>query len=588
MKSIRSKLFTTYSVLIVLIVVVLGAGFSWVVRALYLDTLQHRMIQEAQFIGKLLVPMIIEKSPEQHLIDIDKTIAELGRDSETRLSLIGPDGTVWGDSAQKRELMDNHFNRPEIRRAAESGIGTAIRYSESIRQDMLYVAVSLESNGDMIGYMRLAQSLASLNKVMSRIQYALLLGLFSVLGLALAVTFKLSAELTSPLEKMSEVAERISGGELTSRIYLHNKDELGDLANSINHMAESLEEQVKEITAGRDQLEAILSTMVEGVVVFDHDGKAVMVNPMAKRILGLEDKEWFGLSDLKIIRNTQLHDKMNSVRREKVILEHEIQTVFPENKVLSVNLVPVVQKEGEVGVLAVFHDITRLRKLEKMRADFAANVSHEMRTPLTAIRGFAETLLDGAYSEPESALRFAEIIHKEAERLNKLIEDVLKLSVIESNKTSISLSPVIMDELVLDVVDRLSQRLSEYKFSVDIEKGTPPVSGDYGLLLQAIYNLLDNAIKYTQASGRIILSVRKEGDNVQVIVEDNGIGIPKNSLDRIFERFYRVDTARTRRFGGAGLGLAIVKHIVEAHNGKLRLESEEGKGTKIIIELPVN
>ena len=482
MKSIRHKLFATYAILIILLVMIIGTGFTLFVRALYLDTLQQRMTQEARVIGKLLRPMMLEGPAGPRFTDIDRVINDLGKDNETRISLIGPDGLVWGDSAQDRNQMDNHFNRPEVRKARESGVGTAIRFSDSVNQDMLYVAVFLDDEGQGIGYLRLAQSLTSLNQVIRRIQYALLAGLLSVLGLALVVSFKLASGLTRPLEQMSEVAERISSGELTSRIYLHNKGELGDLANSINHMAESLQEQVKEVMANRDQLEAILSTMVDGVIVFDHDGRAVMVNPMAKKMLGLDDKEWLGRRDLEMVRNTQLHEKILSVSREKVVLEHEITIIFPEKKVLSVSLVPVAQKEELTGVLAVLHDITRLRRLEEMRVDFAANVSHEMRTPLTSIRGFAETLLDGAYSEPESALRFAKIIHKEAERLNNLIEDVLKLSKIESDKTSITLLPVDMQELTKDVMERLIQRLSGYKLNIHIDAGLPPVSGDYGLL----------------------------------------------------------------------------------------------------------
>lgn len=588
MKSIRHKLFATYAILIILLVMIIGTGFTLFVRALYLDTLQQRMTQEARVIGKLLRPMMLEGPAGPRFTDIDRVINDLGKDNETRISLIGPDGLVWGDSAQDRNQMDNHFNRPEVRKARESGVGTAIRFSDSVNQDMLYVAVFLDDEGQGIGYLRLAQSLTSLNQVIRRIQYALLAGLLSVLGLALVVSFKLASGLTRPLEQMSEVAERISSGELTSRIYLHNKGELGDLANSINHMAESLQEQVKEVMANRDQLEAILSTMVDGVIVFDHDGRAVMVNPMAKKMLGLDDKEWLGRRDLEMVRNTQLHEKILSVSREKVVLEHEITIIFPEKKVLSVSLVPVAQKEELTGVLAVLHDITRLRRLEEMRVDFAANVSHEMRTPLTSIRGFAETLLDGAYSEPESALRFAKIIHKEAERLNNLIEDVLKLSKIESDKTSITLLPVDMQELTKDVMERLIQRLSGYKLNIHIDAGLPPVSGDYGLLLQAIYNLMDNAIKYTHAGGAIALRARKVDDYVQIVIKDNGIGIPRDAMERIFERFYRVDTARSRRLGGTGLGLAIVKHIVEAHRGTLKLESEEGRGTKVIIELPIH
>ncbi len=271
-----------------------------------------------------------------------------------------------------------------------------------------------------------------------------------------------------------------------------------------------------------------------------------------------------------------------------MFLEHEMSSFFPDKKVLSISLMPLrAETMKKAGVLTVIHDITRLRRLEDIRADFAANVSHELRTPLTAICGFAETLLDGAYSQPESALRFARIIHNEAERLSELIDDVLKLSKIESGRAVIAKESVDVSELVREVTGRLQERMKKHQVKIEIPPDLPPVQGDRGLLAQALHNLLDNAVKYTQLQGLIAVSAKQQDGEIFLSVRDNGIGIPEEAKERIFERFYRVDRARTRRFGGTGLGLAIVKHIVEAHKGGLQLNSIEGKGTEIIISLPI-
>lgn len=588
MKSIRSKLFITYAALLLLTVILLGAGMTLFVRSFYLGTIRERLEEEARVAGELLKPHLIDYSSDANLVSTDKFVNLLGEKTSARITLVAPDGVVVGDSAQDVLLMDNHLYRPEFQSAKDDLAGSSIRFSDTVNESMLYTAVYLVEDAQHVGFLRLALPLSQLNKAIARIQYGLVAGLLLVLGLTLGISLKLSYSLTKPLGQISDVAERISEGELESRIYLHNNDEIGALADAVNKMAESLQQQVREVLTNKEQLEVILSTMVEGVIMFNEECRAVMVNPAAESMLGLQKNGWIGRHDLEIIRNADLNDKIVKVSRDKVLLEHEITTMFPEAKTLSISLVPVQLKSlNKTGVLAVFHDITRLRHLEEMRADFAANVSHELRTPLTAISGFAETLLDGAYNNPESALRFSNIIHKEAVRLNRLIEDLLKLSQIEKGKIAIAKEAVDIKELMNEVVAILGDRLANYEITIDIPIDVPQISGDRGLLTQALYNLVDNAVKYSPQQGVIKLSARGEGDFVRLAVSDSGIGIPEEDRVRIFERFYRIERARSRRFGGTGLGLAIVKHIVEAHKGHIELDSEEGKGTKVSLLLPL-
>jgi two-component system phosphate regulon sensor histidine kinase PhoR len=588
MKSIRSKLFTTFAALLLITFLLIGIGMTLFVRAFYLETVRTRLVEEARIAGELIKPVLSGYPDTTGVEELKGFVESLGEQTNARITLVAPDGTVLGDTFHDAALMDNHLNRPEIRAALQGYLESSIRYSNTVDQDMLYTAVALEANGEHIGFLRIALPLEQLNSAVRRALLWLLAGLLAFMLLTLAVTLKLASGLTEPLEQIAGVAEKIAHGELTSRLYMKNSDETGKLAEAINKMADSLQEQVKEVTEGKTRLETILSTMVEGILVFDNEGRAVMANPAAEGMLALQKNSWHGRRVLEIVRNTELHEKILTVSRDQVYLEHEIVTLFPQKKVLSVTLAPVsTTASEETGVLAVFHDITRIRTLEEMRVDFAANVSHELRTPLTAIQGFAETLLDGAYSEPEAARRFAEIIHREAQRLNSLIEDVLKLSQIESGKTAMVRKAVAIERLVSDVLERLGEKARDHKIKKKLAAHLHPVAGDPGLLAQALLNLLDNAVKYTQAGGTITISAEQTDGFVHLKVADNGIGIPAEARERIFERFYRVDRARSRLFGGTGLGLAIVKHIVETHSGRIELRSEEGKGTSVSMFLPV-
>jgi two-component system phosphate regulon sensor histidine kinase PhoR len=580
------KLFLTYAALIVFAIIILGSGFTWYIKYFFLETVRQRLAEEARIAGELLKPLLEE--PTVIGTDpngIDLFLLELGLKTSARITLVAPDGTVLGDSDEDREAMDNHLMRPEIQATRDGEAGSAIRFSRTVNKDMLYVAVTLDQEDPHRGYIRLALPLSDLNLTISRVRYALLAGLMGVLAITLSLSLKLSGSLTKPLEQMSDVAKKIAGGELNSRVRHSRRDELGDLGWAINDMAESLEKKVCEISAARDRLDAILSTMVDGIFVFDTEGRAIMANPAAECMFGLTRQGWYGRHDLEIIRNVEMHEKIESARHENRVFELEITLNFPHKKDVVVSIVPIKTNGLDSdGVLAVFHDITRQKKLEKMRSDFAANVTHELRTPLTTIRGFAETIHESAYEDAETSRRFARIIQREAERLGGLIEDILTLSKIESGKVETKFIPIKVEQLLPEVLKMFTGRTGNHHVEIKAEEGLW-VHADRALLGQALFNLLDNALKYTPSGGHIEMGAEKEGENVRLYVKDNGIGIPQEAQERIFERFYRVDRARSRRQGGTGLGLAIVKHIVEAHHGKLTLKSNEGKGTEVGIVL---
>ncbi|HZK25075.1 MAG TPA: ATP-binding protein [Oscillospiraceae bacterium] len=588
MKSIRGKLFATYAGLLLLAVLLLGIGLTWFMRGFYLNTIKSRLAEEAQLTGELLKPLLSDYAVDFKLSETDAYIEYLGAKTNSRITLLSPEGVVIGDSLEPAHLMDNHLTRPEIIAARQDGTGNAIRFSETSNEELLYTAVSLVQNNQVMGYLRLALPLAQLNTALARLRYGLLLGMGLVLLLTLTISYPLAASVTRPLKEIADTAGRIAQGELSSRIISTQKDEIGGLAAAVNEMAESLQVQLEVVRENRDQLETILTTMVEGIVVFNQDGYAVIVNPAAVEMLNLRPDQWLGKQDLELIRNHALHEKICTVRKKKVYLEHELTLQFPHKRVLMVSLAPVRTNQREAaGVLAVLHDISQLRRLEQVRTDFVANVSHELRTPLTAIRGFAETLANDDKLDDETTARFVQIIWREAQRLQLLIEDILKLSQIESGQITVSKEPVDLQAVIGEVSERLAIPLQEFQFKVNLPEAVPRVKGDSGLLSQAIYNLLDNAIKYTLAGGTITIKVEEQQSMVSLQVSDSGIGIPDEAQERIFERFFRVDSARSRRLGGTGLGLAIVKHIVEAHQGRIELTSQEGVGTTITLLLPL-
>lgn len=586
MRGIRVRLLVTYMAVSLLAVLLPGLFFIRSVRLFYLDTLRQRLTEEARVTGELLKPLLLENSLAYDRLEIGDFLGQLGQKTSARITLVAPDGVVIGDSAKSRDMMENHLTRPEILAAREGRVGEATRFSTTVNAWMFYIAVSMEEDGRRIGYLRLALPLSSLNLALFKMQATLLSALLVTLAVTTVISLKLSARLTRPLEQVADTLGRISRGNLESRIYLSDRDEIGHMAQALNQMAEAMEMQVRELRENKEKLEAILSAMVEGIVFFDGEDKVVLMNPAAEKMLGTGSAGRLGRHGLELLRNAELHEKTQLARREHKVFEHELELLFPEKRILAVSIVPLKHGQyGGTGVICVFHDITRLRRLEKVRADFAANVSHEMRTPLTAIRGFAETLLDGAYKDPEASERFIRVINREAGKLNSLIEDILLLSQIENKEASIHIAPVDMVFLVKELLETFSARTGKHLLLTDLEGKFPPVAGDKVLLGQALANLLDNALKYTPEGGKITVGLRHEGDWVRIFVSDTGIGIPAQAQDRIFERFYRVDRARSRRLGGTGLGLAIVKHIVEAHQGQLELASEEGKGTTVAILL---
>ncbi|NLA57329.1 MAG: phosphate regulon sensor histidine kinase PhoR [Firmicutes bacterium] len=416
--------------------------------------------------------------------------------------------------------------------------------------------------------------------------------LLLVTGIAVYVTYSYTqSHFFDPIHRIQASINRVTQGDLDERVFLRSAGdpEFVELSEAINGMTEHYALLVEEANRHRNHLNAILSSLVDALIVVDKELRITLVNPAAIDILGISPDSR-GRYLLESVRNYDLVQLFQRVLTEQATAQQEIQLFSPQHSILRAIVSPIRSQQTDqvLGVVAILHDITELKRLEKMRTDFVANVSHELRTPLTAIKGFVETLLDGALEDEEAARRFLGIMAVETDRMVSLVKDLLELSRLEGTERAGNQAPVDMVGLVEDIADSYQGRAAEeqLEFHLEVDGKPPAVLGDATLLRQAITNLLDNAIKYTDPGGHVWLSLTSSGDHVYVTVRDTGIGIPSKHLSRIFERFYRVDKGRCRKRGGTGLGLAIVKHIVEKHQGKIDVESEYGEGTSFTITLP--
>jgi len=442
-------------------------------------------------------------------------------------------------------------------------------------------------------------------------------GVLLALLVAGGMGFLIARMTTKPLREITDLAKDIAGGNFSRKLKIHSKDELGELAQAFNQMTEELKTKLQTATEDRNEMRAILSSVIEGVIAIDKDERVILFNSALEKMFNLNKGKVMGKFFWEIIRNNELNNLLKEAMNKGKLQTKELTLFLPEERIFQAHALPIKGeprsssftnslseeergKEDISGVVAVLHDITEIKRLERVRIEFVANVSHELRTPLTSIRGFVETLKDGAINDPKNSRKFLNIIETHTEKLNNLINDLLELSKIESRELKMNFQPINLRELTEEVVANLKGVIErkELEVVVDIPFDFPQVEVDSEKIKQVLGNLLDNAIKFTPPlragagftpqNGRICIRAVDKGKDIQIEVSDTGIGIPREHLPRLFERFYRVDKARSRELGGTGLGLSIVKHIIQAHGGKIGVESEFGKGSKFFFTLPKN
>lgn len=520
----------------------------------------------------------------------------LRKSADARVTIIRADGTVIGESDEDPTQMNNHLDRAEVRQAQSEGVGHSVRFSKTLGHNMLYVALPIFKDNQVYGYLRLATDLMEVEHAVRQLWLFLLLGLGLLFVVAGVISYRIAYGLTRPFEKMTRVARQISNMNYKSRVSIRTKDEIGDLGHAINTMADSLQFQMNRILENEGRLKSVLENLMSGVMMVDKDGKIALLNRKAEEILGFSADELLGKKFQKAKQQFEFTQLIEECVQSREHIRDEMVFYFPEERILEINLSPMFHGNDEfAGILIVLHDITAVRRLERMRSEFVANVSHELKTPIAAVKGFAETLLAGALNDKETARSFLQIIFDESERLNRLIGDILELSKIESKRIPLQFSPVHVNSFMEHTVRMLKSEADKKRIALELyAEDDLYMEADEDRLRQIIINLLSNGIAYTPEGGKVRIRVTPiyadgapDPDQIRFIIADTGIGIPKKDLPRIFERFYRVDKARSRSSGGTGLGLSIVKHLVDLHKGQIKVESEIGVGTQFIIDLPV-
>lgn len=584
------KLFFSYLLIVLIPFLAAERYISSHLKDRLLQQVEDRLSKNA-----FLLKGIIQKDYEGRTpsYEIDTLIKNIGRDLNERITFIDRHGTVLGDTEIAPEDLPNiedHSRRPEYIEAFQTSHGMAIRYSTTLKMDMMYVAVKAAPRGEFLGVVRVAVPLTQVKKLIRRTEYSLATAFMLCAVLILILNIFVSRRLSHPVEEITRAAEEISKGNFDVKARYSAKGELGALGHSINLMASEIKKRVREITQEKETLKTILRGMSDGVMVVDALGKIILINRALEDLLQ-RSSDVSGKPPVEVIRNAELQNGFSEVLDKGETFSLELSVATPEaDKVLDVTIARLVLQDGIGGAVAVFHDITDLKRVEQMRQDFVANVSHELRTPLTSIKGYAETLCDEGIKDVPKAQSFAEIILKHANRLSTLVQDLLSLTQLESQS-----SPILKNEIdlrkVLDAAVLVVKPRAERK-SLNIQTESVPeetmVWANWDQMAQALINLLDNAVKYTQEGGSITVSVAYAGDEVHITVADTGIGIPREHLNRIFERFYRVDKNRSRELGGTGLGLSIVKHIIQSHGGSVWVQSELEGGSAFSFSLPKN
>ncbi len=542
--------------------------------------------------ARLVAAQVREQLATQDYVSLVILARELGELSQTRLTFILPSGEVVGDSQEDPGRMDNHADRPEVRTALQGLIGVSSRYSQTLEKNMMYVALPVIDAGQIIGSVRAALPVAGMTRTLQGALYQVISSGLAIALVAGLLSLWLSRRISRPLEEMKQGAERFARGELDGRLPGYGSEELGGLADAMNTMATQLDDRIRTVVRQRNEQEAVLASMTEGVLAVDNNERLLRLNQSAAELLNIDRDAAVGRRFQEVVRKPELQKFITRALQGQQRIEEEITLVIRGRELfLQVHGTPLRDaNDKEIGSLVVLNDLTRLQRLENVRRDFVANVSHELKTPITAIKGSVETLRDGAMEEPASAQRFLDIIARQSDRLYAIIEDLLALSRLEKGSDCDTLDGV--EQSLQPILESARQSCASTAKSRNVKvrlfcSGQLTATVNAPLLEQAVINLVDNAIKYSGNEGVVTIEGWQEGGQVFIKVQDRGQGIPKEHLPRLFERFYRVDAARSRAVGGTGLGLAIVKHIVQAHNGEVTVHSTLGEGSVFTISLPV-
>jgi two-component system phosphate regulon sensor histidine kinase PhoR len=572
------KIFVGYA-LIILVVISLDSFF--VVTQTRRD-ITAQIKQELMSEGQVMLLV-----PQEQLIS---NIQQLSEMCQARLTIIDGTGRVLADSDRDAANLDSHLDRPEIQEARVKGRGSAVRYSQTLRIDMMYVAFPVQAGGKITGYIRLAKSLQEVETAVNHFYQIVFRAALIILASFLLLALFFIPRLISPILRIKDYTERVRGSDRPTSLLIYSRDEIGQLADNINLLVETYTDNIRIAREEREKLAAVFAGMTEGIVILNRENRVELVNRSVGDILGNKYAEITGKTLMEAFRNVELQNAFEQCRAGGKPVSQEISLSDDNPIMLNVNVAPIKGLPGdEPKTIMAFHDVTQLRKLERMRADFVANVTHEIKTPLTAILGFVQTLQEGAIKDKTQAARFLGIIAANALRLNRLVDDLLTLSNIELGETRLHLEKMDVRDTILQAIAVIEGQAKAKGLAIrqDLPDDLPSILADADGFLQILLNVLDNAVKFTPA-GSIAVAVKvDEKGYLSITVADSGIGIPSQELPRLGERFYRVDKMRSRELGGTGLGLSIVKHLLKVHRGWMEVESRPGAGTVVKLLFPV-
>ena len=575
-----------------LIIAISVIGIAWYGSQSFRKFYLYHVAQDLKARAYLIEQQVFTDIANHKFKEIDNLCKQIGAAGSTRITVILPSGEVIADSDEIPGRMESHADRPEFQDALKRGSGNSLRFSETLGKKMMYLAIPIKQGGEVLAVVRTSVPVTAIDEALERIYKKLLWAGVIIAICAAMVSLAISKKISRPVEQMTEVAKHFASGKLDMRLSTPDAAELADLAKALNEMARQLDARINTITEERSQIQAILSSMIEGVLAVDSAGHIVSVNKAAADLLGIDAADSSGRNVEEVVRNPRLQQYIKNTLENKQSTETDVFVLNEGGRFLQLYGSSLTDSKGDrSGAVLVLHDITRTRQLEEVRRDFVANVSHELKTPVTSIKGFVETLLDGAVNEPEKAQRFLKIIARHSDRLNAIIEDLLSLSRLEeeSEKRRLSFEKTSIKPALVSAIELSKVKAEEKHITIELlcdEEITLKINA--ALIEQAVLNLIDNAVKYSHENSRIQVSAQRMGNEVLITVSDQGCGIAKEHHDRIFERFYVVDKGRSRKLGGTGLGLSIVKHIAQVHGGYVTLESRVGAGSTFTIHLPLN
>lgn len=578
--SVRWRLAAAFFILILVLVSLTGACLLDWTEGYYTKFISNNLRRESQAIAELA-----RIAPN----DVPDVVVRMGHNLGHRVTVIRADGKVLADSESDFSKMVNHSGRPEFRQAMATGYGKSTRYSATLKTRMLYVATPYGSKRNPGGVVRIAEPLSGLDEIMTMLQRTFLFaGLTAILAAAI-LSLKLASSITRPIESIASAARKLEQGDFHARVSSLPKTagEMGMLASTFNSMADQLQNNIDSMNRQSAQMQAVFNHTDNGLVLVSSEGKIRMINPMACRMLDIECSGTIQKTLIECTLNHDLAGLVERVYRNQEPAALDIELSAKNEMIVSAHVIPVLKLDGLIDVLVVLHDITSIRKLDAVRRDFVANVSHELRTPLASIKAMAETIMLRHKSDPAAVPGFAESIVHEADRMTLLAEDLLDLTRIESQRLNINMELLDLGKIVDEVINRLSGAAEKKSINLVSEVSAGEmIESHLDSLTQILFNLVDNAIKYTPEHGTIEVSMERAPGYTTIRVSDNGIGIPVKDQPRIFERFYRVDKDRSRQSGGTGLGLAIVKHLCEQLDGSISVKSEIGTGSTFTVLLP--